>query len=178
MSKADGLLSIAANQGDHAIGPADAPATLVEYGDFECPHCRRAEGVVAELLERVGDGVLYVFRNFPLTTIHSHAQHAAEAAEAAGSQGRYWEMHRSLFAHADDLSDESLVAMAQSVGLDVDRFMDEMKRHVNAARVRADFMGGVRSGVNGTPTFFVNSRRVDGGFELATLLEAVAQARG
>jgi protein-disulfide isomerase len=162
------------NANDHIIGPRNAPITMVEYGDFECPFCRQAHLAVKEILGQLGDSLRFVFRHFPLATAHPHAQRAAEAAEAAGAQGRFWEMHDVLFENQDALEDEDLVEYAEIIGVDTYRFADELRRHVHASRVRSDFMGGVRSGVNGTPTFFVNDVRHDGGYDPASLMAAVA----
>jgi protein-disulfide isomerase len=166
------------DQRDHVQGPRAAPVTLVEYGDFECPYCGQAYPVVKELLSRQGTAVRLVFRNFPLAEIHPHARRAAEAAEAAGAQGKFWEMHDLLYERQDALEDEDLVAYAAEIGLDLDRFQVELAQNAHAARVREDFMSGVRSGVNGTPTFFINGRRHDGNWDLASLTEAVMLASG
>lgn len=147
---------------DHAIGPAAAPATLVEYGDFECPYCGQAYPIVKAIQERLGDRIRFVFRNFPLSESHPHAEHAAEAAEAAGAQGRFWEMHDVLYEHQRALSDRDLIGYAAGLGLDATRVARELEQGTFAAKVRADFRGGVRSGVNGTPTFFINGVRYDG----------------
>jgi protein-disulfide isomerase len=166
-------------QRDHVRGSASAAVTLVEYGDYECPYCGEAHPVVQELLAQQGEHVLFVFRNFPLSQMHPHAEHAAEAAEAAGAQRRFWEMHDLLYERQDALEDDDLLSYAAEIALgDVGRFQVELARHTHAARVREDFMGGVRSGVNGTPTFFINGRRHDGPFDLRTLTEAVTLATG
>jgi protein-disulfide isomerase len=157
-----GALTPAVNQRDHTLGPADAPVTLVEYGDFECPYCRMAHPIVKALRRTLGDRLRVVFRHFPLAEVHPHARHAAEAAEAAGAQGKFWEMHEMLFAHQDALEDEDLVEYAATLGLDVDRFARELAGGTYRQRVRDDFRSGMRSGANGTPTFFVNGQRWDG----------------
>jgi len=169
-------LTVPVGPRDQVIGPATAPVTMVEYGDFECPHCGQAHPVVKALLEQVGDQVRFAFRHFPLATMHPHAQHAAEAAEAAGAQGKFWEMHDTLFENQGALDDESLVQYAADLGLDVNRFIDELSRHVHAGKVREDFLSGVRSGVNGTPTFFINGLRHDGPFDLGSLLASIEEA--
>jgi protein-disulfide isomerase len=161
---------------DHSQGPDSAPVTLVEYGDYECPYCGAAYPIVKEIQRRLGDRLRFVFRNFPITTIHRHAQHAAEAAEAAGAQGKFWAMHDYLYEHQDALGDAELVQYAAAIGLDLDRFRRDMESQAPADRVRADFMSGVRSGVNGTPTFFIDGRRHDGSFELRPLLAAIESA--
>jgi protein-disulfide isomerase len=169
-------LSIPVSPDDHAQGRADAPVTLVEYGDYECPHCGHAHPVVKALQRLFGAQLRFVFRNFPLKEAHPHAQHAAEAAEAAGAQGRFWEMHDVMFEHQNALLDRHLREYARGIGLDAERFNDELVSHLHATRVRRDFAGGVRSGVNGTPTFFINGRRHDGAADLASLKEAVEHA--
>lgn len=173
-------LALAVGPRDHIAGPEQAAVTLVEYGDYECPHCGRAYPIVKAIQERFGDRLRFVFRNFPLTEIHPHAQHAAEAAEAAGAQGRFAEMHDALFEHQRALLDRHLLEYAAAIGLDEERFRQELAGHTHAARVREDFLSGVRSGVNGTPTFFINGFRHDGPWDLETLseaLEAAATAR-
>jgi len=166
-------LTVPVSERDHVRGPWSAPVQLVEYGDYECPFCAAAQPVVEQLLQVMGEEVLFAWRHFPLTQIHPHAQAAAEAAEAAGAQGSFWEMHDLLFAHQDRLAPSDLVGRAAALGLDVNRFAVELENHVHAARVREDFLSGVRSGVNGTPTFFVNGIRHNGGHDLESLLEAV-----
>ncbi len=162
---------------DHALGPADAPVTLVEYGDYECPYCARAHPIVKRVLARVGDRVRFVYRNFPLSEIHPHALHAAEAAEAvAETDGPFWAMHDTLFAHQQRLDDPSLVGYARDVGADADAVAIALAEERYAERVRAEFIGGVRSGVNGTPTFFINGARLDGEWDEPSLLAAVESA--
>jgi protein-disulfide isomerase len=172
----EGQLTIPVSDRDHSQGPADAPVTLVEYGDYECPYCGMAYPIVKALQERLGDRLRFVFRNFPITTVHPHAEHAAEAAEAAGAQDRFWEMHDYLYEHQQALEDGDLAAYAEAVGLDVERWVREMEGQAHTDRVRADFMSGVRSGVNGTPTFFINGRRHNGSYEFEVLLAAVEAA--
>ena len=155
---------------DHVLGPRTAPLTLVEYGDFECPRCARAHPVVKEALRRLGRSVRFVYRHFPLSVTHPRAQPAAEAAEAAGAQGRFWDMHDVLFRHQDALDEGDLLAYGAALGLNRARFVPEVAMRTHAARVREDFMGGVRAGVNGTPTFFVNGVRHVGAHDLRTLL--------
>jgi protein-disulfide isomerase len=161
---------------DHIQGPADAAVTLVEYGDFECPYCGGAYPIIKEVQAQMGDRLRFVFRNFPITTAHPHAEQAAEAAEAAAGQGRFWQMHDLLFENQRRLRDEDLRAYAEQAGLDVRQFDSELAEHVHAARVREDFMSGVRSGVNGTPTFFINGVRHDGSYEVDALLAALERA--
>ena len=161
---------------DHIQGSADAPVTLVEYGDYECPYCGAAYPIVKEVQARMGDRLRFVFRNFPITTSHPHAEQAAEAAEAAAAQGSFWDMHDALYENQKRLGDEDLRAYAKELGLDVERFAGELGEHVHEARVHEDFLSGVRSGVNGTPTFYINGVRHDDSYELETLLAAVEQA--
>jgi protein-disulfide isomerase len=161
---------------DHTRGPDDAAVTLVEYGDFQCPYCRQAFPIVETLLERVGDQVRFVFRHFPLTEIHPFAEHAAEIAEVAGKAGKFWRMHATLYEHQPRLDDDSLLGYAQGLGLEGDAVARDLAQGTYAEHVQADFMGGVRSGVNGTPTFFINGVRHDAAWDLDGLLEAVEAA--
>jgi protein-disulfide isomerase len=162
---------------DHIRGPQDAPVTLVEYGDFECPYCGQAEEVIRELLVDVGGELRYVWRHLPLEDVHEHAQLAAEAAEAAGAQGKFWEMHDLLLAHQDALRPRQLVAQAEELGLDVERFRDQLRKRAFAGRVGEDVADADASGVTGTPTFFINGRRHYGAYDLATLTSEVRTAR-
>jgi len=163
---------------DHRQGPIDAPVTFVEFGDYQCPHCRQAQSVVRDLRERLGDRVCYVFRHFPISTSHPNAQHAAEAAEAAAAQGKFWEMHDHLYEHQDTLDDQHLVQYAAEVGLDTERFERELSEHVYEDRVREDFVSGVRSGVNGTPSFYINGVRYDGPWDVESLLAEMEKPLG
>jgi len=158
---------------DHIRGRVDAPLTLVEYGDFECPFCGRATGVIRDLRERLGDDLRYVFRHLPLTDVHEHADLAAQAAEAAGAQGRFWEMHDVLFRHQDELEPEDLVGYAADVGLDVERFVRDLEDERYAAPVREDVASAEASGATGTPTFFVGDLRHVGAYDAATLARAL-----
>jgi protein-disulfide isomerase len=166
-------LVLAVGPRDHAQGPATAPVTLVEYGDYECPHCGRAHPIVKEVQEHLGERLRFVFRNFPLTQVHPYAVKAAEAAEAAGEQGKFWEMHDMLFEHQDALDLQHLVAYAERVGVNSHKVALSLQADAYASRVREDFMSGVRSGVNGTPTFFINGKRHDGEWDLPFLLSAI-----
>jgi protein-disulfide isomerase len=161
---------------DHIQGPANAAATLVQYGDYECPYCGEAYPIVKEVQARMGERLRFVFRNFPITTSHPHAERAAEAAEAAGAQGRFWEMHDHLYEHQQHLRDPDLHSYAEALGLDVELFDKEMAEHVHATRIHEDFMSGVHSGVNGTPTFYINGARHDDSYEMETLLAALERA--
>lgn len=171
-----GRLTQPVSDRDHAIGPADAPVTLVEYGDYECPHCGRAFPIVQQVRRELGDRLRFAFRNFPLTQIHDHAELAAEVAEAAGAQGKFWPMHEWLFRHQFDLEGEVLLEGAGELGLDVTRIRRELADGTHRDRVREDFATGIRSGVNGTPTFFINGGRHDASFDLETLLAAIEAA--
>jgi Na+/H+ antiporter NhaA len=162
---------------DHIRGPEDAPVTLVEYGDFECPYCGRAEPSVRQLLSDLGDDVRYVWRHLPLTDVHPHAQLAAEASEAAASQGKFWEMHDLLLDHQDALRGPDLIRYAEEIGLDLDRFRRELKRHEYAGRVARDVESAELSAVSGTPTFFINGQRHHGAYDIHTLKAAVKGAR-
>jgi len=161
---------------DHIRGPLSAPVTLVEYGDFECPYCGQAEPVIRELLSAFGADLRYVWRPLPLSDVHPHAQMAAEASEAAAAQGAFWEMYDTLLTHQDALEPQDLRRYAGELGLDVDRFWDELRRRVYAPRVAEDVASAELSGVSGTPTFFINGRRHWGEYDVATLSEAVRRA--
>jgi NhaA family Na+:H+ antiporter len=163
---------------DHVYGPAEAPITLVEYGDYECPHCRQVAPIVEQLRERFGDRLRHVFRHFPITTMHPGAQLAAEGAEAAAAQGKFWEMHDLLYEHKGHLRKEHLIEYAARLELDMERFERELTEQVYADRVREDFLSGVRSGVNGTPTFFLNGVRYDGAWDLDSLIVEVEKPLG
>ena len=158
---------------DHIRGPLDAPLSLVEYGDAECPFCGDATGVVAELRRRYGDRLQYVFRHLPLEDLHPQARLAAEAMEAAGAQGRFWEMHDRLFAEPDRLRLDDLVGHAQALGMDAERFLEALRDDVHEAAIDADIDSAERSGVTGTPTFFVNGERVTGPHSAEALAEAL-----
>jgi Na+/H+ antiporter NhaA len=161
---------------DHVRGPAAAPVTVVEYGDFECPYCGQAEPVVRELLADFGD-VQYVWRHLPLTDVHPRAQAAAEASEAAAEQGRFWEMHDQLLTHQDALRADDLMRYADELGLDPERFVEDMRTHIGAGRIEEDVDSADLSGVSGTPTFFINGRRHYGAYDIETLSNAVRAAR-
>jgi protein-disulfide isomerase len=166
-------LTLQVSERDHIKGSSAAQVTLVEYGDYECPHCGLAYPIVKELQRMLGDKLRFVFRNFPLTTVHPHAETAAESAEAAGAQGKFWEMHDQLFENQQALAEEDLVEYAGLLGLDSARFIRDLSEHHYAERVREDFLSGVRSGVNGTPTFFLNGVRHNGSYEIDSLLAAI-----
>jgi len=170
------VLTVPVSERDHIQGPDDAPATLLEYGDYECPFCGAAYPIIKEVQARMGDRLRFVFRNFPISTSHPHAEQAAEAAEAAGAQGAFWPMHDLLYENQKRLGDGDLVGYAEQLGLDVDRFERELSDHVHAERVHEDFMSGVRSGVNGTPGLYINGARHDGSYDVDTLLAALESA--
>lgn len=167
-------LAVPVTENDHVRGQQNSPVTIVEYGDFQCFDCAEVFPIVEALIQR-GDPLRMVFRNFPLATAHPFAQVAAEAAEAAGSQGKFWEMHRQLFENQAALDMESLIRYAANIGLDVHVFVTELENHKYADRVRADFVGGAKSGVNGTPTFFINGVRHDGSYDFDALSASIKQ---
>ena len=170
------VLKVPVGPDDQVQGPAKAPVTLVEYGDYECPHCGHAYPIVKQLQLEFHDDLRFVFRNFPLANAHPHAELAAEAAEAAGAQGKFWEMHDWLFENQQDLSAENIAAGAKELGMDVKRLVKDLESRKFQEKVKRDFSGGVRSGVNGTPTFFINGIRHDADFQFETLTEAVQSA--
>jgi protein-disulfide isomerase len=169
-------LSIPISDRDHSIGPPDAPVRLVEYGDYECPYCGKAYPAVRRILKQMGEKIRFVFRNFPLNTLHEHASQAAQAAEAAAAQGKFWEMHDLLYENQENLADVDLRHYALKAGLEIYRFESDMSSESYAKKVRDDFRGGVRSGVNGTPTFFVNEFRFNDVVNYENLLAAVRAA--
>jgi protein-disulfide isomerase len=161
---------------DHAQGPGNAEVTFVEYGDYECPHCGRAYPIVKQVQEHFQKRLRLVFRNFPLGQIHPHAVAAAEVAEFAGVQGNFWEMHDLLFEHQARLGEPLFLELAQILKLSPKALLQALEERTFEARVRADFNGGVRSGVNGTPTFFINGLRHDASFDFETLVSAIQGA--
>ena len=177
MSEYRPRLVLPVSERDHIRGPHDAPATLVEYGDYECPFCAAAHPVVEELRRVMGDDLRFVYRHFPLTNVHPHAEPAAESAEAAGAEGRFWPMHDLLFARQDALEMEDLASRAEMLGLDVMRFVRALETGAYRPLVREDFTSGVRSGVSGTPTFYVNGLRHEGTPDVASLLATLRHAR-
>jgi protein-disulfide isomerase len=162
---------------DHVRGDMDAPVTLIEYGDYECPYCGQAEDVIRELLAQRGDDVRYVWRHLPLNDVHPSAQLAAEAAEAAAAQGAFWDMHDLLLRHQDELRPLHLRHYAEQLGLDLDRFRDDLRRREHYQRVAEDVASADASGVAGTPSFFINGRRHEGAYDIDTLTRAVRAAR-
>ena len=161
---------------DHAEGPADAPLALVEYGDYQCPYCGAAYPVVKRLQKTLGKKLRFVFRNFPLTQAHPHALIAAEAAEAAALQGKFWEMHDLLFEQQTLLKPEIIPSWAKRIGLSLGQFRNDIKQGVVEKRIKEDRQSGIRSGVNGTPTFFINGTRYDGSPDYDSLLAALQSA--
>ena len=163
---------------DHTEGPVNASLTLVQYGDYQCPYCGAAYPEVKKVQAELGSKLLFVFRNFPLTNVHEFAMKAAETAEAAAAQGKFWEMHDFLYEHQDTLGDPSVaLGFARKLGLDTQRFEREIAQHVHQKRIKEDFNGGVRSGVNGTPTFYTNGVRHDGDAVARALLKSLNPAQ-
>jgi protein-disulfide isomerase len=160
---------------DHIQGSTDAPVALVEYGDYECPVCGEVYPVIKAIQDRLGDDLCFAFRNFPLANAHPHAESASEAAEAAGAQGEFWGMHDLLFQNQDALELDDIADYATDLGLDTSRLISEVLNHTFAPRVREDFKSGVRGGVNGTPSFFINGERYDGARGLDPLLAALTE---
>jgi len=161
---------------DHILGPTDAPIELVEYGDFECPHCGRAFKIVQQIRVELGDRLRFGYRHFPLAKMHPHARAAAEASEAAGAQGKFWEMHDILFQHGQALELGNVTRYAEEIGVpDIPKFKAEISAETYAPRVQEDLASGVRSGVNGTPTFFLNGRRHNGGYDYESIMQAIGE---
>lgn len=171
-------LSVPVTKADHIAGGAAALVTLIEYGDYQCPFCGQAYPIVQAIQRQLGARLRFVFRNFPLTNAHPLAEAAAEGAEAAAMQGKFWEMHDLLYENQANLGPQLLVEAASKLSLDVPLFLGDLKARKYKERVRRDFMGGVRSGVNGTPGFFINDARFEGSWasdELAETLAALAR---
>jgi protein-disulfide isomerase len=145
----------------------------VEYGDYQCPYCGEAYYTIKDVQRQMGENMRFVFRNFPLTTIHPYAEPAAEAAEAAGAQGKFWEMNDYLYEHQSELDPEQLIAAGTRLRVDVRRYAEDLIRHAYAERIREDFMSGVLSGVTGTPTFFINGVRHEGSYDFDTIVRAI-----
>ncbi|MDQ1151767.1 protein-disulfide isomerase [Sphingobacterium zeae] len=153
------------SEADHILGNGQADLTIVEYGDYQCPHCGKAHPVIKEMMAELGSQIRFVFRNFPLSEMHPYAKSAALAAEAAALQGKFWEMHDAIFENQNSLNDQWLLDMAQQLDLDMDKFRSDLNDESIVDRVEGDFESGMMSGVNGTPTFFVNGQKFDGGAE-------------
>lgn len=169
-------LAVPVSERDHAIGPADAPVTLVEYGDYECPDCGNAYPVIKRLIAEEGRRLRFVFRNFPLSNVHPRASVAAQAAEAAAAHGKFWEMHDLLYEHQKNLDEYEMTQFAVKIGLEIYRFDADMAAERFAHRVSEDFASGTKSGVDGTPTFFVNEARYDGEKDHESLKKAIGDA--
>ncbi|MBS1850815.1 MAG: thioredoxin domain-containing protein [Acidobacteria bacterium] len=172
------MLRVPVSSQDHVQGEVQAEITLVEYGDYECPHCAHAHPIVKRVQKHFGKRLRFVFRNFPLTQIHPQAQSAAEATEFAAAHGHYWEMHDRIFENQARLSAAFLLELAESLGMAAPDLRNALAEERYAAVVKNDFLGGVRSGVNGTPTFFINGYRHDGPFEYADLVSAIEARAG
>ena len=168
-----GTLKVPVTQHDHIKGPANAPVTLVEYGDYECPACGAAYPIVNLVLEHFGPKLRLVFRHFPLTQVHPNAEPAAESAEFAGAHGRFWEMHDGIYENQDSLGPPLLFALARALGLSELELRDDLVSEKYVPKVKRDFLGGVRSGVNGTPSFFINGHQHEGTYALEDLVLAV-----
>jgi protein-disulfide isomerase len=170
------VLKVPVTPADHIRGNANAPVSLVEYGDYECGYCGLAHPVVKGVQKHFGKKLMFVFRNFPLAQVHPHAQSAAETAEFSGAHGRFWEMHDGLYENQDRLGIPLFFALAEVLGLSELELRDALENETYAPKVRADFIGGVRSGVNGTPTFFIAGQRHEGSFDLESLVTAIDAA--
>jgi protein-disulfide isomerase len=166
-------LRIPVTQHDHVRGPAEAPITLVEYGDYECPHCAAAAPIVDQLQSSFDRQMRYVFRHFPLTEVHPHAEIAAESAEFAGAAGVFWEMHEALFRQQSRLSLAVILLIGEELGLSSQAMRNALETGQYRDKVRSDISGGIHSGVNGTPTFFINGVRHDGAYDYASMATAI-----
>jgi protein-disulfide isomerase len=166
-------LQVPVTAADHIVGDPNAPVTLVEYGDYECPACGLAFPIVKAVQKHFGKQLRFVFRHFPLTQVHPHAESAAETAEFAGAHGRFWEMHDGLFENQGILGLPLYIALAAGIGLSEDALTEALENGTFRPKVRSDFMGGLRSGVNGTPTFFINGKRHDGAYGFADLVAEI-----
>jgi protein-disulfide isomerase len=171
-------LVVPVSERDHSQGPASAAVTLVQYGDYECPYTRQSTTVVRAIQQQLGNQMRFIFRNFPLTEIHPHALHAAFAAEAAATQGKFWQMHDSIFHHQHTLEDSDLAQFAAAVGLDMQQFAHDMAERPSIGHIEEDLQSGIRSGVRGTPTFFINGVLYPGSWEQEALLVALEEASG
>jgi protein-disulfide isomerase len=169
-------LSVAVGKSDHALGADEAPVTLVEYGDYQCPFCADMQPMIKAIAKAMGSQLRLVFRHMPLLEMHPYAQHAAEAAEAAAAQGKFWEMHEAIYRRQSELGTDLLHQLAVMLKLDIAQFDADLEARRYRPRVKRDFMGGMRSGVAATPAFFINGRRYDGALDQASLLSAVGRA--
>jgi len=166
-------LKVPVTASDHSLGEEEAPAVLVEYGDYQCPHCAHAQPVIHALIKHFGERLRFIFRHFPLSQIHPEAEPAAETAEFAAAQNRFWEMHDAIFKNQQSLGLPLLSELTRGLGLSPEDLLEALKAKTYAPVVREQFMGGVRSGVNGTPTFFINGVRFDGPAGFEDLVEAI-----
>lgn len=170
------MLKIPVTDSDHVLGAINAAVTVVEYGDYQCPYCAAAQLPVKQVLTRYGDRIGLVFRHFPLTEVHPMAGLAAETAEFAGAHGRFWDMHDALYANQQSLGADLLLALVRALELSPEAWREALASGVHARKIQADFLGGVRSGVNGTPSFFVNGVRHDGGYSFPELASSIENA--
>ena len=169
-------LSVAVGKSDHVLGPDDAPVTLLEYGDYQCPFCADMHPMIKAIARSMGAQMRFVFRHMPLLEMHPYAQHAAEAAEAAAVQGKFWEMHDAIYRQQSELGSDLLHQLAVKLKLDIAQFDADLEARRFRPRVKRDFMSGMRSGVAGTPTFFINGKRYEGALDQASLMSAVGRA--
>lgn len=163
---------------DHIQGNMDAPVTLVEYGDYQCPYCGAAYPLIKRIQKHFGDKLKLVFRNFPLTEAHPYAEVAAETAEFANAHNKFWEMHDLLYENQDQLGPDLLIELAEKLKLSVDELKSSLQSHQYLDKIKTDFIGGVRSGVNGTPTFYINNQRYEGPYEYEAMVAAITEAGG
>ena len=169
-------LTVAVNKSDHSLGPEDAPVTLVEYGDYQCPYCADMHPMIKAIVKAMGSQMRFVFRHMPLLEVHPFAQHAAEAADAAAAQGKFWEMHEAIYRRQPELGSDLLFQLAAKLKLDMAKFDAELEERRYRPRVQRDFMGGMRSGVASTPAFFINGKRYDGPLDQTSLQSAIGRA--
>jgi len=170
-------LVVPVNTQDHIQGLESAPVTLVEYGDYECPNCAAAYPIIKAVQKKLGPKLRFVFRNFPLSNMHPFAELAAEAAEAAGAQGRFWEMHDAIYENQESLGEEMIEELAQKLKLDINRFNSDIKNRKFKEHVKKDFLGGAKSGVNGTPSLFINGERFDESLDEKTLITVISEQK-
>jgi protein-disulfide isomerase len=169
-------LSVAVGKSDHSLGADDAPVTLVEYGDYQCPFCADMQSMIKAIAKSMGSQMRLVFRHMPMLEMHPYAQHAAEAAEAAAAQGKFWEMHEAIYRRQSELGSDLLHQLAVALKIDIAQFDADLEARRYRPRVKRDFMSGMRSGVASTPAFFINGKRYDGALDQASLLSAVGRA--
>jgi protein-disulfide isomerase len=169
-------LAVPVGKSDHWQGQENAPVTLLEYGDYQCPYCADVHPMIQRIARAMGVQLRFVFRHMPLNEVHPFAQYAAEAAEAAGAQGKFWEMHNAIYSQQSELGSDLLHQLAAALKLDIPRFQADLDARRFRPRVKRDFMSGMRSGVAGTPAFFINGKRYEGTLDGASLLSAVGRA--